>query len=99
MGGVLAWPLGWGDPGEQPQTPQCQAPVALGSMPVSDSQQGLLPKLTRFNETKAGRSPQMLQGHNFLQAARAVLRILQKAWGPWALEARPAKGWGGRRGC
>lgn len=36
----------------------------------------------------------MLQGHNFLQAAKAVLRILRKAWGPWALEARPAKGWG-----
>lgn len=86
--GVAAWPLGWGDPGEPPQpfSAKLQWPRILC--------QSLTPSslLTQFTEKNEGHLPQTLQGPNFLQATREMLRTFQKAWGPWALEARPAKG-------
>ena len=92
---IAAWPLGWGDPGEPPQPfgAKLQWPRILRQSPTPSS------LLTPFTEKNEGHLPQTLQGPNFLQATREMLRTFQKAWGPWGLEARPAQGVGGGRGC
>lgn len=79
---------GMGGPREPPRPlgAKLQWPRTLCQSPTPSS------LLTQFTEKNEGHLPRTLKGPNFLQATREMLRTFQKAWGPWALEARPTKG-------